>query len=326
MVPASAITLTPGASSSSSNTISNGDPVYVTGVATGHPRDGLQVWLIGYNTVKITTVAVNDDNSYSWELKSTDTKNLASGQYLVIVQHPMMNGQFDIYYSPSTGQVINRQLGISGTSIFQLTSGGSLQSTDAANALMRAINNQNIDDTFTTASFYISPPDAFVSPVGDHVVGEKFTISGSTNLAVGDKLEVNVYSSSFAPTQKSQTGEFSGASGVVEVTSGGSNGRNRWSFDVDAAGFKPDEYIITVSGIIQEVHGSATFNIVQELPTPAHIATSAMTTGPVAESTPVSAIAATPTRIPATLHSPLSLWISAGALLGIIIVMHKRRD
>jgi len=324
VIPVSAITLTPGASSSS-NTISNGDPVYITGVATGHPRDGLQVWYIGYNNVKVSTINVNSDNTYTYKLESADTQNLASGQYYVIVQHPMMNGQFDIIYSPSTGQVINRQLGSSGTAVFQLTSAGSLQSTDAANALMRAINNQNIDDTFAMASFSINPPDALISPIGDHIVGDKFTISGSTNLAVGDKLQVDVYSSSFVPTKKSQTGEYSGASGVVEVTSG-SNGRNRWSFDIDASTFKPDEYIVTVSGIIQEVHGSTTFNILPASPVTTQVTTTPVTTIAGEQSTPASAIALTPAQIPTTLHSSLPLWITAGALLGVIPVLNKKRE
>ena len=307
-VPASAVTLTPGTSGSA--TISNGDPVYIQGVATGHPQNGLQVWLIGYNTVKISTVAVNSDNTYTYELKSADTQNLASGQYLVIVQHPMMNGQFDITYSPATGQVINR---LEGKAIFQLTSAGSLQSPDAASALMRAINSQNVDDTFATASFYVNPPESLINPVGDHVVGEKFIISGTTNLAVGDNLQVDVYSSSFAPTKKSQNGGFSGASGVVKVMPG-SNGRNQWSFAVDASGFKPDEYIVRVSGIEQDVTGSATFNIVEPplsatQAAPISETTSVITVIPSATTSP-----APPAAIPTTKKSALPLWISAAAL------------
>ena len=74
----------------------------------------------------------------------------------------------------ATGRVINRQLG-TGTSIFQLTGAGSLQSPSGANALMQAINSQNIDDTFAATSFIVSPPSAFINPVGNHVVGEQFT-------------------------------------------------------------------------------------------------------------------------------------------------------
>ncbi len=315
VLPVSAITLTPGSSTSSSASISNGDPVYINGIATGHPQNGLQVWLIGYNTVRISTVPVNSDNTYTYELTSTDTQNLASGQYLVIVQHPMMNGQFDIVYDASTGQVINRQLG-GGKAIFQLTSAGSLQSPDAASALMRAINSQNVDDTFATASFYINPPGAFINPVGDHTVGEKFTISGSTNLAVGDNLQVDVYSSSFVPTSKNQVGSFSGASGVVQVMPG-SNGLNMWSFAIDATGFRPDEYIVEVSGITQDVKGSTTFNIVESLPSPAQIPTERETTPLVTLPSPPPTTPVSPTAVPTTKKSALPLVISAGAVFAV---------
>jgi hypothetical protein len=263
--PASSVTLSPGNSFAGAPTIANGDPVFIHGIATGHPANGLQVWLLGYNYVKITSVYTNADNTYEFELRSADTQNLAPGQYYVLVQHPMMNGEFDIFYDTSKGSVINRQLG-TGTSIFQLTGTGSLQTPDGANALMRAINSQNLDDTFATTSFIIRNPTAFIDPIGDHAVGDKFTITGSTNLAAGNKLLVEITSSSFKPSQKSQSGEFSGSSGTVTIEPG-SGGMNRWSFDVDASTFRPDEYLVKISGTVIEVAGSTTFNIFEKLPT-----------------------------------------------------------
>ena len=261
----SSITLSPGSSFAGAPTIANGDPVYIHGIATGHPSEGLQVWLIGYNYVKITPVFTNADNIYEYEFKSADTQSLTPGQYFVLVQHPMMNGVFDIYYDSSTGSVINRQLG-TGTSIFQLTGTGSLQKPDGANALMQAINSQNLDDTFATTSFIIGNPTAFINPIGDHAVGDKFTINGSTNLGVGNNLMIEIISSSYKPTQKVQGTEFSGSAGIVKVEPG-TNGFNRWSFDVDASTFKADEYIVKVSGTTIEVTGSTTFNIIEKLPT-----------------------------------------------------------
>jgi hypothetical protein len=54
---------------------------------------------------------------------------------------------------------------------------------------------------------------AGLPPLPDHALGDKFTITGTTNLAVGDDLMVEIYSSSFMQTLKEQTGEFSGANG-----------------------------------------------------------------------------------------------------------------
>ena len=295
---AAAITLSPGDTGSTSSAIANGDPVYIRGVATGHPQNGLLVWIIGNNYVKIDTVMVNADNTYACELKSSDTQNLASGQYFVLIQHPMMNGQFDIVYDPGTGRVTNRQLG-EGTVIYQLTGPGSLQSPDAGFALMRAITNQNIDDSFTTVSFFVSRPAALIDPIGEHFVGDRFTITGSTNLAAGDTLMIEIYSSSFKPTQKVQGSGFSGSTGTIKVMPG-TNGYNRWSFDIDASTFRPDEYLVKVSGITLEVTGSTTFTIVERLPatlkTPAPVTTILSVTLP--PTTP-------PAPAPTTQKSPL---------------------
>jgi hypothetical protein len=319
--PVSSVTLSPGTSFAGAPTIANGDPVFIHGIATGHPGNGLQVWLLGYNYVKIATVYTNDDNTYEYELKSADTQNLAPGQYYVLVQHPMMNGEFDIYYDSMTGSIINRQLG-TGTSIFQLTGTGSLQTPDGANALMRAINSQNLDDTFATTSFIMGNPTAIINPIGDHNIGEKFTITGSTNLAVGNNLMIEIISSSFKPTQKVQGSEFSGSAGTVKVEPG-TKEFNRWSFDVDSSTFKPDEYIVKVSGTTIGVTGSTTFNILEPVPPTAIPTVKPQTT----ELQTESPITTTPSLPPTTTQkSPLSFIAILVAFVFIGRVMIQKRN
>jgi hypothetical protein len=256
---AGAIMLSPQDTSSSSSMIANGDPVSVNGIATGHPQNGLQVWLIGNNYLKVSTISVNTDNTYTYELTSAETRTLASGQYFVVIQHPMMNGQFDVTYDAATGKVTNRILG-GGTPIFQMSGAGSLQSPASASALVRAISSQDIDDTFVTYSFFISNPTALIYPISDHTVGDRFTIGGSTNLAVGNELMVDITSASFKPTPKTAGSAFSGASGMVKVVPGPTR-YNCWTFDVNTATFSPDEYIVTVKGVLVDVTGSTTFNL-----------------------------------------------------------------
>jgi hypothetical protein len=253
---ASAITLTPG--NATITTIAQGDPVYIQGIATGHPQVGLQIWFIGYNFARVTTVQVNDDNTYEYELQKADTANLAPGQYFVLIQHPMMNGRFDVVYDASSGSVTNVQ---TGKTIYKFTGSGSLQSTDSITALMNAIGSQNIDDTFATVTFYVSQPTVTINPIGDKHTGDTFTINGTTSLAAGDEIMVEITSSSYTPTSKTQPSGFSGASGTVNVVAG-SNGINTWSFDVDTSSFTPDEYIVRVSGVLQDVTTSTTFNVV----------------------------------------------------------------
>lgn len=304
--------------STDTGTIANGDPVTLHGIATGHPRDGLQVWVIGNNYLRISTIQVNNDNTFEFELRPADTTDLAPGQYFVVVQHPMMNGQFDIWYESSSGRVINRQMGTGGESIYQMSGSGSLQGPASAQALVNAISSQNIDDSFTTYTFTINPPSAFINPIGDHAVGDRFTISGSTNLAVGDRLMVDITSSSFKPTQKTSDSGFSGASGMVTVVPG-TGGYNRWSFDVDASSFRPDEYSVTVSGITIDVTGSAVFNIVEQLPPVTTVTATITTPVPPIASTTLVPVAGTTT--PA--RSPLPVGIAAAALVLVVLVKRK---
>ena len=61
-----------------------------------------------------------------------------------------------------------------------------------------------------------------VNPIGDYCAGDRISITGQTNLAPDDEILVQVYSSSFKPTQKSQSGEFSGAVGTIKASSSSS--------------------------------------------------------------------------------------------------------
>jgi hypothetical protein len=321
---ATAITLTPG--STGITTIAQGDPVYIQGIATGHPQLGLQIWFIGYNFVKVSTVAVNNDNSYEYELQQSDTANLAAGEYVVLIQHPMENGVFDVVYDASSGTVTNVQ---TGKPIFQITGSGSLQSTGAVTALMNAIGSQNIDDTFAVVTFYVSPPATSINPIGDRQQGEKFTINGTTNLAAGDNLMVDITSSSFNPTSKTEPSGFSGAGGMVQVVPG--NGRlNTWSFVVDTSTFVPDEYLVKVSGVEQAVTASARFNVVCNgsgdrcsIPVINTMATMAPTATPQANVT--TALPATPAltlaSVPATTQpSPIPAALCLSGIMAVLLV------
>jgi len=307
----------------SQSTVAKGDKFYITGTAEGNPSQGVQIWMLGKNFVgpatatttgngniaagtivgTTATQTVNADATFSYEVKQSSTKDLATGQYFVVVQHPMYNNQLDILYDLNNGSVYSRIATPALAPIFYLgTTGGttgSLQGSDAAEALIDAINTANVDDTYTKLSVLIEQPVINVDPITDHYVGDKFTITGTTNLAVGDNILVEVTSSSFKPTQKTQSGEFSGASGTVQATKG-TNGANTWSFDVDASTFKPDEYLVKATAVEQDATGTALFNILEGTPvtaTPTPAKTVVATTVATPVSTPVPTTA-TPTPTP----------------------------
>ena len=315
----------------SQSTVAKGDRIYITGTAEGQPSPGVAIWILGKNYAFRQTESVNSDSSFKFEVKQEDTKELTSGQYFVVVQHPMANNQFDIDLNPggsgrlagATPIYVRNVIlgGGTGTDVFLINGAGSLQGSDAAEALVQAINDPNVDDTYTKLQFLIEEPTITIDPIGDRHVGDKFTITAKTNLAVDDEVLLQVYSSSFKPTQKSQSGEFSGATGTIKVVKGDS-GLNTLSFDVDASTFKPDEYIVTADAVIQDATGTALFNVL-EGPAPTAVPTTVVTTVP---TTVVTTVPTTATPTPTPTQSPgygaLIALIGLGAVAFIVVRRH----
>ncbi|HPS70601.1 MAG TPA: MEMAR_RS02690 family S-layer glycoprotein, partial [Candidatus Cryosericum sp.] len=315
----------------SQSTVAKGDAVYITGTAQGQPSSGINIWILGKNYAMVAGEAVNSDASFSYELKKEDTHDLYAGQYFIVAQHPMQNNVFDVRATPlpqvststapSIVYTVDQQTGVL-NSDFKLTGPGSLQGSDAAEALIEAINDANVDDTYTKLQILIEEPVITIDTVGDRHVGDKFTITATTNLAVDDEVLFEVYSSSFQPTQKSQSGEFSGASGTVKVTKGDS-GLNKLSFDVDASTFKPDEYLVKASAVLQEATGTTLFNVLEAsapTATPTVVVTTAV---PTTVATTIPTTVATPTKTPTQPgFGALVALIGLGAVALLVVRRH----
>ncbi|MCK9580124.1 MAG: DUF3821 domain-containing protein [Methanoregula sp.] len=317
----------------SQSTVAKGDKIFITGTAEGDPSS-VQIWILGKNYAIAKTESVNSDASFKYEITQDTTKNLYAGQYFVVVQHPMNNDVFDVNQctvtSGPTGctattcpnTVCNMQQA-KGTpnaqAIFTLLGSGSLQGSNAAEALVEGINSANVDDTYTKLQFLIEEPVIRIDTIGDKRVGDKFTITAQTNLAVDDDILMQVYSSSFKPTQKSQSSEFSGTTNTVKVTKGDS-GMNKISFDVDSSTFKPDEYIVTAEAVLQGTMGTSLFNVLEGTVT---VPTTVVTGGPtvatqVTTQVPTQApTAATTTQSPG--YGALIALIGLGAVAFIVV-------
>ena len=248
----------------------SGDTLFIRGIAAGQPENGVAVWIFGKNRVIYQTPGVNSDGTFEQEISQGTTTDMAAGQYFVVVQHPMYNEVFDVWPTSLVAGYNNKDLvagsyPVYGNPLFRLQGEGSLQGSDAADALVNALNNPGIDDIYATLQFLVEVPQITIQAVGEKQVGDKFTLTGTTNLAIDDTILVEVISSSFKPTTKTESGEFSGVSGTVTVRKG-IDGLNRWSFPIDAAAFRPDEYIVSVSGITVDAQASTRFSVVEYNP------------------------------------------------------------
>lgn len=293
---------------SSGAIVAKGDDLTLTGTAQGDP-DSVHVWIFGKN-LQLTqeSATVEDDGSFEYELKNTDT--LSAGQYFVVIQHPMMNKVFDIF-SGATGWI--NGTAASGFSPVRI---GGLQASDAATALITALDSPNIDDTYVKLTFVVEEANIFIDAIGDKAAGSTFTITGTTNLAVGDALNVEVTSAAFQPTTKSEASGFGSVAGVTTVQQG--DGANTWSFEVDGSSFKPDQYIVTVESIDTDTTATATFNVVEAVPTTQATPTTTVT----GEVTPTAT--ATTTATPT--QSPGFGALVALAGLGAVAFLVLRRD
>ncbi|WP_421909239.1 MEMAR_RS02690 family S-layer glycoprotein [Methanolacinia petrolearia] len=316
----------------SASTVAKGDKLHIRGTAEGNPAQGVAIWIFGKNywngeatnSDSMVTETVNDDGSFEYEFGSGDTKNLASGQYFVVVQHPMYNDEFNVFTSGTKPTYVVEEPVVSAYSAssnsgynsrFVIWGGDNkLQGSDAAEALIEMIDSADIDDTYTKLTFLVEEPWIRINTVGDHYVGDQFTISGTTNLAVDDDLIVEVTSSSFTATQKSQSGEFSGQSETVKVVAGTTY--NEWSMDVDASTFKADEYIVNVESIETSATATTTFNILTPGPSTATPTTTA-TSGPV--TTTPTTTQATPTETAAPGFGALVALIGLGAVAALVL-------
>ena len=273
--------------------VAKGDDIYIRGTAEGEPND-LKIYIFGPNKFVPESVSVEDDGTYEKKIKIGS--EWASNQYFVVIQHPMYNGKFDADLNDTnkgaTYFYIKNANGGEQAS-FYVSGENKLQGSNAADALTKMIDSANIDDIYTKLTFTVTEPRIDITNPGDQGVGTKFTISGTTNLAVGDQILVEVASSSFNAVDKTSTSITDGVSMTTKVVAG-EGVENTWSVEVDTTNWKLDEYTIKVSGIEVDVTATTNFNLVEKVATPTATATGATPTTTATATATATATPATP--------------------------------
>lgn len=235
--------------------VAKGDPLTIGGTTTGDP-DQVKLWIFGENYRLFgVNVPVEDDGTFAYTIGRNETPYLHSGRYYVVVQHPMADCIFNVFpFAPGS----TTDFRIANTWSSDVVDLGPLAPSEAADALANRILSQICDDVCYRTSTDIEEPWIAIDPVADHAVGETFTIAGSTNLAVGDRLFFEVVRSSFDPTDPRDEPGY-GASGNTTVRAGA--GTNEWSFEVDTAKFNAEAYRVFVESVDADVTESTTFSL-----------------------------------------------------------------
>ena len=257
--------------------VAKGDTLTLTGTAEGTP-DTIYYWVFGPNLGNEwfdQPISVEDDNTFSEDLRSTE--GLQSGQYYIVVQHPMYNGEQDAYLCEDGTAVCQlREVGIPE---FYLAGRNRLMGSDAAFAFIDVLNDPRIDDSYVKLTFVLDEPWIAIDPVSDKYIGDKFELKGTTNNAVDDTVLITITSATFTPTSKGAASEFTGTSAAVQVVKG-TGDVNTWSKEIDTSIFKPDEYIINVEVVETGATSTGSF-LVSEVPPTTIPTTAPPTTVPV---------------------------------------------
>ncbi|MEN6512544.1 MEMAR_RS02690 family S-layer glycoprotein [Methanoculleus sp.] len=226
--------------------VAKGDNLTISGYATGNPGS-VYVWIFGRNyDVFQQPVTVESRGTFEYTIGSGETENMSSGQYFVVVQHPVSNG---------AGISVNASGYIEGQGIAPLNL-EALPPPEAADALMNALASPYVDDIYANLTFSVGEPWILIDPIDDKVVGSTFTISGTTNLAASTVLSVEVTPVAFDPINNS-----AGAAGFETIRKG--DGANIWSMSINATYFKPGQYIVRVESIETRVVLTSLFGVIE---------------------------------------------------------------
>jgi hypothetical protein len=142
----------------SSAGITAGQPITISGTATGNVTPGIQIWIFAGNYVNVSIVPVNAEGTFS---KTYNTAGLPPAIYYVFVQHPGADNNLEIMTQGYSGQVTNMD---TGSVIFNFTGMGSVHDDAAAMALTNALNAPGINDIYTKTQFIISGPGTTPPP------------------------------------------------------------------------------------------------------------------------------------------------------------------
>ena len=169
----------------SSSNVVKGQPFTVTGTAVtdGNPSH-VQIWILGDTSAIIIKNPVNPDGSFTFTADAAISGKLPTGKNYLIVEHPMADNQYNFVVSGDYVRDLKRN---NGTDLFRLTGPGSLQGSDAADALTAAISEREAhDDTYTNDTYTLIPFQ--VTDALSATTGVTIAASGTRSYYQGEKV------------------------------------------------------------------------------------------------------------------------------------------
>ena len=222
-------------------------------VITAEATEEIAYYIFGTNYFTFDSSVSADDeikNQFTIELAKGTTKNMSAGQYFMVIQHPMYDGDFNImanqttFYLNTSGDAIlaGPTVGENSTKLFGFDI---RQTANAAQALCDNLDSQTIDDMYVKYSFFVVGEDESftISEIPTTVAqGETLTISGVSTSNAEDFVTVEMISTAFAAVPKETVGSAAFIAVTAQIAEDGT-----WEVTLDTSDLNVDEYSLKVA-------------------------------------------------------------------------------
>lgn len=207
-------------------------------------------------------------NEYGFTYNRSFTYNLDPGIYYMVCQHPGPNKVFEV----------NADAYGSGLKKFTTTFGdsvdlSSLQSRNAAEALVNLLENPYSDDIYVMTQIVIEEPWIRIDSSGEIVVGEELEVTGTTNLAPSGTTPDKTQTSDilYLTIDRLDMDVGSGSNTAMKIPvdqtipSGTSGSYRPFSYEaIDTSSWDEGMYLVTVTCKDMAVKKSFAFELVGE--------------------------------------------------------------
>jgi hypothetical protein len=239
--------------------ITKGDPFEFTGQVPYQNISAVRLWMFGRNTSDVVNLSVDGNGSFNYTLSGWETKHFVAGTKRFIVQYPEKGDRFEI--NPLPGDSLEGVFDIEGHLLFRMKSihENKIDGLEAEATLEREIQKSGTDRS-TNATLVVEDPWIHIDPVSNHTAGDKFILTGTTNLAAGDQVIFDVIGR--RQTEREQEwNENHGWAQVTTITQGPCR-NNSLSFAVDTSTYELNEINVIASAVQQDAVGTGRFFII----------------------------------------------------------------
>jgi hypothetical protein len=244
------------------NSIISGDPFVYQSQIIGVNYSRNRVWIFGPRTAE-TVQAIPENKTNYLTIPHLATYPLNDGVYDVIVEYADDLGHFNLIFKRyNTQELMTNQKGDLLLDLSDIKK-GRITGKEGADIIVGAVKATKWNQTIERITLNVTKAWIRIDPIDDHIIGDKIPISGTTNIPIGEIIDVEVYSANFKPSEKDRMMETSSLKYAVIPVTKGFCGNNKWNVIYDSTYMKPDLMIAGAAAEKRNASAFQFFNVTQ---------------------------------------------------------------